>query len=93
MSKQTGHGLKIDEQGGLPDKVMLGIGMKVMVTFDVKTDLDVANGARGEIIKIVLDENKSNYSPTQSIIQLKYPPTDMLIRMKSSKVSGLEGLE
>ena len=50
---------------------------------------------RGEIIKIVLDENESNYSPTwiQSIIQLKYPPMYMLIRMKSSKVSGLEGLE
>ena len=44
------------------------IGMKVMVTFNVKTDLDIANGARGEIIKIVLDENESNYSPTHSII-------------------------
>ena len=53
------------------------------------------NRARGEIIKIVLDENKSNYSPTwiQLIIQLKYPPAYVLIRMKSSKVSGLEGLE
>ena len=50
---------------------------------------------RGGIIKIVLDENKSNYLPTQSIIRLpvKYPSMYMLIRMKSSKVSGLEGLE
>ena len=93
VSKRTGRGSKNDEQGGLPDEVMLGIGMKVMVTFNVETDLDVANGARGEIIKIVLDENESNYSPTQSIIRLKYPPVYVLIRMKSSKVSGLEGLE
>ena len=66
-----------------------------MVTFNVETDLDVANGARGGIIKIVLDENESNYSPTQSIVQLpvKYPPAYVLIRMKSSKVSSLEGLE
>ena len=48
---------------------------------------------RGEIVKIVLDENESNYSPTQSIIRLKYPPAYVLIRMKSSKVSSLEGLE
>ena len=39
MSKRTGCDSKIDEQGGLPDEVMLGIGMKVMVTFNIKTDL------------------------------------------------------
>ena len=64
-----------------------------MVIFNVETDLDVANGAKGETIKIVLDENESNYSLTQSIGQLKYPPMYMPIRMKSSKVPGLEGLE
>ena len=95
VAKQTGCGSKIDEQGRLPDEVMLGIGMKVMVTFNVEMDLDIANGARGEIIKIVLDENETNYLPMQSIIQLpvKYPPTYVLIRMKPSKVSSLEGLE
>ena len=93
VSKQTGHGSKIDEQGRLPDKVMLGIGMKVMVTFNIETDLDIVNEAKGETIKIVLDENESNYSPTQSFIQLKYPPMYMPISMKSSKVSSLEGLE
>ena len=41
VSKQTGHGSKIDEQGRLPDKVMLGIGMKVMVMFNVEMDLDM----------------------------------------------------
>ena len=95
VAKQTGCGSKIDEQGRLPDEVMLGIGMKVMVTFNVEMDLDIVNGARGEIIKIVLDENETNYLPMQSIIQLpvKYPPTYVLIRMKPSKVSSLEGLE
>ena len=47
---------------------MLGIGMKVMVTFNIETDLDVVNEAKGETIKIVLDENKSNDSPTQSVV-------------------------
>ena len=68
MSKQTGCDSRIDKQGRPLDEVMLEIGMKVMVTFNVKTDLDIANGARGEIIKIVLDENESNYSPTHPII-------------------------
>ena len=92
MSKRTGRDSKIDERGGLLE-VMLGIGIKVMATFNVEMDLDVANGARGEIIKIVLDENKSNYSPAQSIVRLKYPPAYVLIRMKLSRVSSLEGLE
>ena len=39
VSKRTGCGSKIDKQGGLPDEVMLGIGMEVMVTFNVETDL------------------------------------------------------
>ena len=64
-----------------------------MVTFNIETDLDIVNEAKGETIKIVLDENESNYSPTQSFIQLKYPPMYMPISMKSSKVSSLEGLE
>ena len=87
VSKRAGRGSKIDEQGGLPDGVILEIGLKVMVTFNIETDLDVrANETRGEVIKIVLDKNKSNYS-------LKYPPVYVLIRMKSSRVSSIEGLE
>jgi hypothetical protein len=36
--------------------------MKVMVTINVEIDLDIANGARGEIIKIVLDERETAFS-------------------------------
>ena len=32
----------------------LAIGIKVMVTENIKTDLDVANGVRGEIVDIIL---------------------------------------
>ncbi|OJA13183.1 hypothetical protein AZE42_09504 [Rhizopogon vesiculosus] len=38
-----------------------------MVTFNVETDLDIANGARGEIIKVVLDERETAFSPLASI--------------------------
>jgi hypothetical protein len=39
----------------LSNRIKLAIGMKVMVTLNIKTDLDIANSARGEIIMIVLD--------------------------------------
>ena len=80
-------------EGGLPDKVMMGIGMKVMVTFNVEIYLDIMNRARDEIVKIVLNKNEPNYSPSQSIIQLEYLPVYMLIKMTATKVSGLEGLD
>jgi hypothetical protein len=32
--------------------------MRVMVTKNVETDLDITNGARGEIVVIVLHEDK-----------------------------------
>ena len=41
-----------------------------MVTFNVETDLDIANGARGEIIKIVLDERETAFSASVSIVEL-----------------------
>ena len=35
------------EHGGLPDEVELAMGIEVMVTFNISTALDMANGARG----------------------------------------------
>lgn len=70
----------------------LCIGMKVMVTFNVETDLDIANGARREIIEIVFDERESTLSIPQSTVRLEYPPVFVLIKMLSMKMMQLEGL-
>jgi hypothetical protein len=35
-------------------KIEMAVGVKVMVTSNVETDLDIANGARGEIVDIIL---------------------------------------
>jgi len=43
------------EQAGRVDEVELTVGMNVMVTSNVSTDLAVANGARGNTVEIVLD--------------------------------------
>ena len=37
----SARGSKSDEQGGLLDEVIVGIGMGVMVTYNIETDLDL----------------------------------------------------
>jgi len=38
----------------LPETIGLAIGMKVMATSNVVTNLDITNGARGSVVNIVL---------------------------------------
>ncbi|KAG2109848.1 uncharacterized protein F5147DRAFT_760444 [Suillus discolor] len=44
------------------------VGLKVIVTFNVETDLDVANGARGEVVEIALDERESNFLLAKAVV-------------------------
>ena len=39
----------------LPDSLLLAVGLKVMVTHNIDTSWQVANGAQGVIMKILLD--------------------------------------
>jgi len=48
-------GMNRREQAGRVDEVELTVGMNVMVTSNVSTDLAIANGARGNTVEIVLD--------------------------------------
>lgn len=91
--KKEYHGSKQDEHGGLPDLIMLSVGMKVMVTFNIKTDLDIANRMRGKITKIVLNKQELEYSPNNSIVNLAFPPAYILVKMTSTKVKNLNGLQ
>ena len=81
------------EHGGLPDEVELAIGMEVMVTFNVATDLDLANGARGHIVDIVLNEREEAPNESTHYMRLQYPPLYMLVSMNRTKANALEGLE
>jgi len=46
--------------GKLPGQLELVVGMKAMVTMNIATETDLANGARGEIVNIVLDPRELN---------------------------------
>ena len=65
---------KQNERASLPNSISLSVGMQVMVTFNVETDLDIANGARGMLTKIILNEREPPFSPSDSIVELTCPP-------------------
>ena len=90
---RTGQGRNQREHGGLADEVDITIGMEVMVTFNVSTNLDVANGTRGQVVDIVVDAREEiSASNTQTKV-LQYPPVYILIRMLHTKADALNGLE
>jgi ATP-dependent exoDNAse (exonuclease V) alpha subunit len=76
----------------LPDVVQIAIGMKVMVTSNIETDLDVTNGARGEIVDIILhpDEPPLGDDP---IVTLQHLPSYILVKLKQTRAERLEGLD
>lgn len=76
----------------LPETVQLAVGMKVMVTQNVETDLDITNGARGEIIDIILHPNEPPVG-NDAVVTLAYPPSYILVKLDKTRVTQLEGLE
>ena len=74
----------------LPDEIELAKGMKVMVTRNLNTDLDIANGARGEVVDIILHPDEP---PLQdgSIVNLSRLPLCVLVKLDRTKAT-LPGL-
>ena len=81
------------EQGGLMKEIELAIGIPVMVTFNVRTELDVANGVRGVIEAIMMDEREEQSALKEnSTIHLQHPPRYVLMKLHRTKQPPLEGL-
>lgn len=79
--------------GGLPDSVPIALGMEVMVTYNVETELDIANGARATIVGIVMDEGEPPLDLRKAEITLRRLPAYILVKMHQTKAPRLEGLE
>ena len=74
-------GLEDKKTGKLPATLQMAIGMKAMVLLNVATEADIANGTRGEIQDIILDEREDLSAPDEDgAIYLKYPPAMLLFR-------------
>jgi len=72
---KTGRGKNRHDRAGLADEVEVAVGMEVMVTFNVSTDLDVADRARSYVVEIVLDPREQMSTTTGQVYELQYPPT------------------
>ncbi|KAF9021557.1 hypothetical protein BDZ89DRAFT_936211, partial [Hymenopellis radicata] len=60
-------------------------GAKVLVTQNIETDLDIANGTRAEIVDIILDEREPAIDDNAIVVELKYPPAGILVKLKKTR--------
>jgi PIF1-like helicase len=75
----------------LANKVKLTKGLKVMVTSNLATDLDIMNDAQGEIVDIILGEGEPEL-PQSSVVRLKKMPSCVLVKLSRMRASQLDGL-
>jgi hypothetical protein len=60
--------------GQIGKEIKLAIGVPVMVMMNIHMDLDVANGVRGRIQAIILDEQEQLITTKDKhVVQLQYP--------------------
>ena len=87
-----GAGDRQRKQKDLLEVIELAIGMKVMVTSNIATDLDIANGARGAVVDIILDPEEPLLGDN-SIVTLKRLPQCVLVRLNRTCATRLDGLD
>ena len=75
----------------LPETIHLAIGMKVMVTSNLQTDLDITNGARGVIEDILLNRDEPPLE-VGSIVTLKFLPECVLVKLDRTRAAALPHL-
>lgn len=80
------------KRAGLTKDVELANGALVMITLNIHTDLDVANGVRGILEGIVLDERERLFESNEEFAQLHYPPRYVLVKLLRTKAAHLQGL-
>ena len=89
---QRSSGDRRRKRKDLPETIELAIGMKVMVTSNIATDLDITNGARGIIVDVILNPEEPPLEDG-SIITLKYLPQCVLVKLSRTRAARLDGLD
>ena len=80
------------KMGRLPNHTAISIGMKAMVTWNISTDADLTNGARGEVVDIVLNQWEDPSMVEGTNVLLKYPPVMILIKPVNKSKINFPGL-
>lgn len=77
----------------LPEELEIVKGQKVMVISNLETDLDVANGARGTIVDILLHPDEPAVPPQEPVVTLTHMPTCILVNSNRTRAARLPHLE
>ncbi len=86
------HGEKGRKRKNLPETLEVAIGMQVMVTSNIQTDLDLANGARGEVVDLVLHPDEPPVGDG-CVVHLQHLPAYILVKMHRTRAAQLDELE
>ena len=60
---------------------------------NIETDLDITNGARGEIVDIVMHPKELRINKDASVVRLKYLSSYIHVKMSRTRATKLEGLD
>jgi hypothetical protein len=97
LSERCGLALKIKTSKRskiLPSNVEFAVGAQVLVTQNLDVDIDVTNGARGEVVGIVLDPDKeAELEEGAPVVKLTRMPKYLLVKLTRTRQQKLEGLE
>ena len=75
----------------LLEAIHLTIGMKVIVTDNLQTDLDITNGACGTIVDVLLSRDEPPLEEG-STVMLKYLPECVLVKLDRTRAVALPQL-
>jgi hypothetical protein len=84
--------MPMDQTEHLPAYVYLSLGMKVMVTCNIATTVNLANGSRGTIVDIILDPRESQLVTTNNTVHLRFPPALVVLQLDFTEFPIVPGL-
>jgi hypothetical protein len=94
--KMAVAGMTLEQTKKLTHRIEFAIGMQVMVTLNVATEADLANGSRGVIQDIILDSREELVETDrdeEGVVWLQYPPAIILFKPFHHEFEPFPGYE
>ncbi|CAK5270204.1 unnamed protein product [Mycena citricolor] len=89
LTKHKRGGNSVEKE--LPYTIELAVGMELMVTSNIETDLDLTNGARGTIEEIILDPDEPPIGQ-EAVVHLTRLPVFILVKFERTRAGKLSNL-
>lgn len=91
--KFTIVGMGADDTHRLNNRLEIAIGMKTMVTLNIATEADLANGSRGVIDSITLDPREPEVAHVNGVVWLRYPPAMIVFKPNHFEFDKFPGFD